>query len=178
MATPILSGRRKGLYLFEHFISELQIWKRVRKTNITDPLSISLGRQPSVNVSSVTNSAENLARLARSSIDAVMSLCWFPGQYNWNHRVPEPFAFATSSMLVLLAVLMMKGTLHAAAARAVASSPSGLKIPVRLMVSHFGLETKQFVRITHAVHQPAQAPLDTAAACLGLSWSGQAGHRL
>jgi hypothetical protein len=60
----------------------------------------------------------------------VISSSSFLGQYNWNHLTPSPFASATSSMLVLVAVLRMYGTLFSAAARAAATSPSGLKMPV------------------------------------------------
>jgi len=54
--------------------------KHCISSETTHPLSISLGLQPSTNVSSVTNSAENPASCALRKIDSVISLCSSPGQ--------------------------------------------------------------------------------------------------
>src|SRR6202020_2546114 len=69
---------------------------------------------------------EKPAFFALLSKDIVISLFSFDGQYSWNHLVPLPLALATSSILVLDAVLMIYGTDSPAAVEA--SSPSGLKI--------------------------------------------------
>lgn len=92
----------------------------------TYPLSMSVGLQPKIYVSNVTTRAVKPAAFALDKIDTVMSS--FSGQYNRNHLTPSLLAAATSSMLVLLAVLMIYGTCSAAAADVEAISPSGLKI--------------------------------------------------
>src|SRR5215471_3229942 len=50
------------------------------------------------------------------------------GQYSWNQRGPSPLAAAISSIEYEAAVDMIIGTPRSAAARAVASSPSGCTI--------------------------------------------------
>jgi hypothetical protein len=50
------------------------------------------------------------------------------GQYSWNQRGPSPLAAPISSIEYEAAVDMIIGTPRSAAARAVASSPSGCRI--------------------------------------------------
>ena len=124
MATPILSDRRNGLCL----IPPVNLHYKRPALEHAHPLPISVGRQPKIYVSSVTKRAEKPAFFALDRRDAVMSLCSFDGQYSWTHLTPFPFAFATSPILVLDAVLMMYGTDSPAAAAVEASSPSRLKM--------------------------------------------------
>lgn len=72
----MLSERRKGLYLWDR---EYQS-RGIGKNGYAYPLSISLGRQPRMYVSSVTKSAEKPAAFALDRIDLVMSFFSFGGQ--------------------------------------------------------------------------------------------------
>ena len=108
---------------------------------------MSWGRQPIVIVSSVTTSTLNPCFAARCKTEiatsGVLSLrsrgeyLFQNGmksdskadQYNWNHLLPSPFSLATSSIERDDALLMISGTPTFLAARAVASSASGCRIP-------------------------------------------------
>ena len=66
-------------YIFEPY---LHCCNGAIYSNAVYPLSMSVGRQPRIQVSSVTKTAVNPAALARFRIHAVISLCSFDGQYN------------------------------------------------------------------------------------------------
>ena len=83
-------------------------------------------RHASVHVSSVSTSVVKPAAFARDRMLIVTSLSL--GQYSWYHRGPSPLDSATSSIVCDEAVERTIGTPSAAAARAVASSPSGWTI--------------------------------------------------